>query len=111
MAAPWLSARVPRVVRVCPVLLQVVRRAGLPGVPDKRPVMAEVFETMDVGVVEHVLSDGYAKMQPTRDLINGDPAHESVTAVAYRWGFPSASRFASRCRHAYGVSPSHTLRH
>ena len=68
--------------------------------------MAEVLETMDVGVVEHVLSDGYAKMQPTRDLINGDPAHESVTAVAYRWGFPSASRFTAYYRQAYGVLPA-----
>ena len=34
----------------------------------------------------------------------------TVTAVAYRWGFPSASRFAEQYRMAYGVPPSDTLR-
>jgi len=43
------------------------------------------------------------------DLITADPARDSVTAVAYRWGFPSPSRFAARYRQAYGVLPSHTL--
>ncbi|HEY0718884.1 MAG TPA: helix-turn-helix domain-containing protein [Streptosporangiaceae bacterium] len=35
----------------------------------------------------------------------------TVTSVAYQWGFPSTSRFAVYYRHAYGVTPSHTLRH
>lgn len=33
----------------------------------------------------------------------------TVTAVAYRWGFRSSSRFAATYRQAYGVTPSHTL--
>jgi AraC-like DNA-binding protein len=41
-----------------------------------------------------------------RDLITGGPANESVTAVAYRWGFPSASRFTAYYRQAYGVLPA-----
>jgi AraC-like DNA-binding protein len=45
-----------------------------------------------------------------RDLSAADPARDSVTAVAYRWGFASASRFASYYRSAYGVTPSRTLR-
>ena len=45
-----------------------------------------------------------------RDLLAADPALETVTAVAYRWGFPSTSRFAAEYRAAYGVTPSHTLR-
>jgi AraC-like DNA-binding protein len=45
-----------------------------------------------------------------RDLLAADPAIETVTAVAYRWGFPSTSRFAEQYRAAYGVTPSHTLR-
>ena len=45
-----------------------------------------------------------------RDLVTADPAHESVTAVAYRWGFPNPSRFAILYRQTYGVPPSHTLR-
>ncbi len=45
-----------------------------------------------------------------RDLVTADPAHESVTAVAYRWGFPNPSRFAILYRQTYGVPPSHALR-
>jgi AraC-like DNA-binding protein len=45
-----------------------------------------------------------------RELLAADPMRETVTAVAYRWGFPSTSRFAAQYRAAYGVSPSRTLR-
>ena len=45
-----------------------------------------------------------------RDLLAADPAHDSVTAVACRWGFSSPSRFAAYYRQAYGVSPGRTLR-
>ncbi len=45
-----------------------------------------------------------------RQLLAADPERESVTAVAYRWGFTSSSRFAAYYRSAYGVSPSNTLR-
>jgi transcriptional regulator GlxA family with amidase domain len=45
-----------------------------------------------------------------QELVAGDPERESVTAVAYRWGFASASRFTAYYRRAYGVLPSHTLR-
>ncbi len=48
--------------------------------------------------------------QAHRQLQTADPDRESVTAVAYRWGFSSPSRFAAYYRQAYGVSPSHTLR-
>lgn len=45
-----------------------------------------------------------------RQLLTADPERNSVTAVAYRWGFTSSSRFAAYYRTAYGVSPSITLR-
>ncbi len=45
-----------------------------------------------------------------RDLAAADPAQTTVTAIAYRWGFPSSSRFAARYRRAYGDTPSRTLR-
>jgi AraC-like DNA-binding protein len=45
-----------------------------------------------------------------QDLLAGDPAHDTVTAVACRWGFPSPSRFAALYRRAYGVPPGLTLR-
>jgi AraC-like DNA-binding protein len=44
------------------------------------------------------------------ELLAADPARDSVTAVAYRWGFSSPSRFAARYRQAYGVPPGRTLR-
>jgi AraC-like DNA-binding protein len=45
-----------------------------------------------------------------RDLMAADPACETVTGIAYRWGFPSASRFSAHYRRAYGVTPTTTLR-
>jgi hypothetical protein len=45
-----------------------------------------------------------------RQLTAADPARESVTAVAYRWGFSSPPQFTARYRAAYGIAPSHTLR-
>lgn len=45
-----------------------------------------------------------------RDLASADPATTTVTTVAYRWGFPSGSRFAAYYRQAYGINPGHTLR-
>jgi AraC-like DNA-binding protein len=48
--------------------------------------------------------------QAHRQLQTADPDRDSVTAVAYRWGFSSPSRFAAYYRRVYGVRPSHTLR-
>jgi AraC-like DNA-binding protein len=45
-----------------------------------------------------------------QDLAIADPGTQTVTAIAYRWGFTSSSRFAARYLQAYGVTPSHTLR-
>ena len=44
--------------------------------------------------------------QDLQDAANGD----TVTDIAYRWGFSSPSRFAQHYRAAYGTSPSDTLR-
>ena len=44
-----------------------------------------------------------------RQLVSGNPEHDTVAAVAYRWGFTSSSRFAAYYRTAYGISPSSTL--
>ncbi|MGH3188508.1 MAG: helix-turn-helix transcriptional regulator [Streptosporangiaceae bacterium] len=45
------------------------------------------------------------------DLLAATPGGgQTVTAIAERWGFPSASRFTARYREAYGVPPSRTLR-
>jgi transcriptional regulator GlxA family with amidase domain len=45
-----------------------------------------------------------------QDLLAADPARESVTAVAHRWGFASPGQFAAAYQQAYGVTPSQTLR-
>jgi transcriptional regulator GlxA family with amidase domain len=44
-----------------------------------------------------------------RELLAADPARQTVTAVARRWGFPSHSRFTAYYRQAYGRLPSETL--
>lgn len=44
-----------------------------------------------------------------RELVDADLSQETVTAVAYRWGFSSASRFSAYYRESYGVSPKQTL--
>jgi AraC-like DNA-binding protein len=63
------------------------------------------LDTTPLGYLRRVRLD-YAH----RQLAAADPRHESVTAVAYRWGFANSSRFAAYYRQAYGVLPSHTLR-
>ncbi|MEV8321410.1 helix-turn-helix domain-containing protein [Streptomyces sp. NPDC059900] len=45
-----------------------------------------------------------------RELLLGDPAAQTVTAIAYRWGFSHPGRFAADYRTAYGEPPSQTLR-
>ena len=44
-----------------------------------------------------------------RELVDAGLGQETVTAVAYRWGFSSASRFSACYRETYGVSPKQTL--
>ncbi len=44
------------------------------------------------------------------DLQSSTPDGDTVTAVAYRWGFSNPSHFGGLYRQAYGISPSHTLR-
>lgn len=46
-----------------------------------------------------------------RDLLTAVPGRDTVTTIAARWRFPSASRFSAYYRAAYGVPPGHTLRH
>lgn len=46
-----------------------------------------------------------------QDLQHADPTRgDTVSAIAERWGFANAGRFASAYRSAYGMNPSHTLR-
>lgn len=43
-------------------------------------------------------------------LRQADPAQETVTQIAHRYGFTHGGRFAATYRTRYGVPPSHTLR-
>jgi AraC-like DNA-binding protein len=45
-----------------------------------------------------------------QDLLRGDRMHDSVTAIAARWGFMHSGRFAVLYRETYGQSPHVTLR-
>ncbi|MCV7021542.1 helix-turn-helix transcriptional regulator [Mycolicibacterium aichiense] len=44
-----------------------------------------------------------------RDLLAADPAHDTVSAIATRWGFAHTGRFSQVYRAEYGESPSVTL--
>ncbi|WP_394427399.1 helix-turn-helix domain-containing protein [Streptomyces sp. SGAir0957] len=44
------------------------------------------------------------------ELLHADPTRQTVTAIAYRWGFSHPGRFATDYRTTYGEPPSHTLR-
>ncbi|MGD0244543.1 MAG: helix-turn-helix transcriptional regulator [Streptosporangiaceae bacterium] len=47
-----------------------------------------------------------------RELVDAaGPGQETITAVAYRWGFSSPSRFSAYYRETYGVTPKQTLEH
>ncbi len=43
------------------------------------------------------------------ELVAADPARDTVTAIASRWGFHHQGRFAAAYREAYGVPPLRTL--
>ena len=45
-----------------------------------------------------------------RDLKAADPANDTVTAIAGRWGFSHAGRFSLAYKAAFGTAPSDTLR-
>lgn len=63
------------------------------------------MDTTPMGYLRRVRLD-----RAHRELLAGDPDRETVTAVAYRWGFSSPSRLAIQYRAVYGVTPSRTLR-
>lgn len=44
------------------------------------------------------------------ELRAADPGHDTVSAIAYRWGFHNLTRFAHQYRMVYGRSPKETLR-
>ena len=45
-----------------------------------------------------------------RDLQAADPAVDTVTAIAGRWGFTHEGRFSTAYKREFGTAPSETLR-
>jgi transcriptional regulator GlxA family with amidase domain len=45
-----------------------------------------------------------------RDLRSADPTHNTVAAIAQRWGFSNRSRFAAAHKTMHGQTPLQTLR-
>ena len=45
-----------------------------------------------------------------RELKAADPANDTVTAIAGRWGFGHAGRFSVAYKASFGTAPSDTLR-
>jgi AraC-like DNA-binding protein len=45
-----------------------------------------------------------------RDLRSADPTHNTVAAIAHRWGFTNRSRFAAAHKTMYGETPLQALR-
>ena len=46
-----------------------------------------------------------------KDLLDAGPDRDTVTEIAARWKFSSASRFSAYYRALYGVLPNYTLHH
>jgi AraC-like DNA-binding protein len=44
-----------------------------------------------------------------RDLRSADPTHNTVAAIAHRWGFTNLSRFAAAHKTMYGQTPLQAL--
>jgi AraC-like DNA-binding protein len=44
-----------------------------------------------------------------RDLRSTDPAHNTVAAIAHRWGFTHLSRFAAAHKKMFGTTPRQAL--
>ncbi|MGW4332164.1 AraC family transcriptional regulator [Rhodococcus koreensis] len=77
-----------------------------------------------VGVSVRTLQDGFARYigsspmtylrgirleRAHEDLIAADPRYDSVSDIAYRWGFRHLGRFSVEYRKRYGQPPSSTL--
>jgi AraC-like DNA-binding protein len=63
-----------------------------------------LFETESAGVREWIRERRLERCR--RDLRDPALAHETVMAIATRWGFVDASHFSHSFRDAYGVAPS-----
>ncbi|GHE08725.1 AraC family transcriptional regulator [Klenkia taihuensis] len=90
--------------------------------PDRDLTVADVAEAahvtpraLQLAFRKHLGTTPMAHLRRVRlerahaDLLAADPGRATVGAIAARWGFADAGRFARRYRDVYGRSPSTTL--
>lgn len=62
-----------------------------------------------VGIAPTAYARQVRMARARQDLLAADPETETVSAIAMRWGFGHAGRFATTYKERYGESPSQTL--
>ncbi|UNZ17378.1 AraC family transcriptional regulator [Streptomyces sp. 891-h] len=89
-----------------PLTLREIATAARTSPRALQHAFARHCETTPTGYLRRVRLEG-----AHRDLQAADPTSGvTVSAVAARWGFAKAGRFASQYREQFGMSPSRTLR-
>jgi AraC-like DNA-binding protein len=90
-----------------PITLEdIARHAGVSTIELTRAFRAHTSTTPGAYLRGLRLAAAHAELQAA------DPrSGTTVSAIAARWGFAHPGDFARRHRQAYGVNPSHTLRH
>jgi AraC-like DNA-binding protein len=88
-----------------PITLDDIAAAAGVGIRGLQAAFARHRDTGPMGYLKRV-----RLARAHRDLQAGDPARgDTVTAIARRWGFAGAGRFAADYRKAFGQPPSRTL--
>lgn len=88
-----------------PISMSAIAAAG--GVT-VRAVQLAFRRHLDVTPMQYLRAARLARAHA--DLDASDPTRDTVTGIAYRWGFGSPSQFAARYHDRYGQQPSATLR-
>lgn len=110
-----LPARPPSVRRAIEI---IEARAAEPlTVPALAQLVGTSVRSLQLGFRDHLGATPAEYLRQVRlarareDLLRADPGDgDSVTDIAYRWGFAHLARFASYYKHRYGELPSQTLR-
>lgn len=112
--APSMTATVRRAMRFCedhaadPLTLGDIARAAGAGPRALQKGFKRHVGTTPMGYLRNVrLSHVHQELVAAA----GDTTPGIVTAIALRWGFVHAGRFAYLYRQVYGSTPSQTLRH
>jgi AraC-like DNA-binding protein len=107
LAAPRTVRRVVEAMRTQPG--QPFTLAGLAGIAGVSPRSLQQSFQRYVGIAPMAYLRQVRLALVYEQLRQADPARETVTGIAQRYGFTHAGRFAAAYRARYGVAPSHTL--